>query len=508
MAKYQTGLIAKNKDLLKKKSWYNQRFDGCLNLIWMISEAEIKAERRKMKGGNFTSHICVFENHRADWYIDVVDMDRVTNLFLNKAKTESHFSQHLIKKWQADSNKFFRSVAALEKTDLKKIADRQLAKLYKDFSDIYDKTITSSSLIDGFALGSDEIIQTEINKILDQRGITKGRGEIFSVLTAPTHQSFINEAEIALLKLTLKIKGLRLKTISLTNPSVKKLLAKHAGNYFWIKNNYHDNHILTAADFLKEVKILLSSRINIEKEINRISGTPRKSRKAKQKLIKKLNLNFYLKNLLEISEDFTRWQDERKKRTFLFTNYASLLLGEIGRRYGYSLPEMKYLARAEVFELLSGRKFRHQELAERAKKMIIYQKGNHYEILSGLAANKVIKNILEKKDHSDIQDFRGLTASTGKARGRAKIVTSVKDIYKVQLGDILVAVMTRPDYIAGIKKAAALVTDEGGVTCHAAIIARELDIPCIIGTKFGTKILKDGDLIEVNANHGWIRKLK
>lgn len=87
-------------------------------------------------------------------------------------------------------------------------------------------------------------------------------------------------------------------------------------------------------------------------------------------------------------------------------------------------------------------------------------------------------------------------------------MTSVKEIDKVKTGDILVAVMTRPDYIMGIKKAAAIVTDEGGITCHAAIISRELGIPCIIGTKIGTKILKDGDLIEVNANHGWVRKVK
>ena len=68
--------------------------------------------------------------------------------------------------------------------------------------------------------------------------------------------------------------------------------------------------------------------------------------------------------------------------------------------------------------------------------------------------------------------------------------------------------MTRPDYIAGMKKAAAIVTNEGGITCHAAIVSRELGIPCIIGTKIATQVFKDGDLVEVNANHGWVRKIK
>lgn len=508
MAKYQVGLIAKNKALLKNKRWYNQRFDGCLNLIWMISEAEIQAESRKMLGGNFTSHICVFENHRVDWYIDLLDIQRVTKLFLRQAKAKPHFSRSLIKKWEADSRNFSRQTTKLDKLNLKKLSSQELAKLYQNFTKIYNQTITSSSLIDGFALGSDEIIQTEINKLLEARQIIKGRGEIFSILTAPTHQSFINEAELALLRLALKIKSFKTLVAALTQPAIKKLLAEQTKKYFWIKNNYHDNYVLSDRDFLKDIKALLASSLDIKNEISRIAGTPLKNKRAKQKLISKLKPTAYLKNLLEISEDFTDWQDQRKKRTFLFTNYASLLLEEIGRRSGHTLGQMKYLARAEVLELLAGREFKSSELEQRISQTFIYQKGNCYEILSGPAAAKMIADILVKTDHSAIQDFRGLTASIGQVRGRAKIVTSVKDIDKVKTGDILVAVMTRPDYIMGIKKAAAIVTDEGGITCHAAIISRELGIPCIIGTKIGTKILQDGDLIEVNANHGWVRKVQ
>ena len=105
----------------------------------------------------------------------------------------------------------------------------------------------------------------------------------------------------------------------------------------------------------------------------------------------------------------------------------------------------------------------------------------------------------------EVHDFRGLTASMGKAIGVVKVVKSVTEMGKVQQGDILVAVMTRPDYVPAMKKAAAIVTDEGGVTCHAAIVSRELGVPCIIGTKIATKILKDGMKVEVNANHGVVR---
>jgi len=68
--------------------------------------------------------------------------------------------------------------------------------------------------------------------------------------------------------------------------------------------------------------------------------------------------------------------------------------------------------------------------------------------------------------------------------------------------------MTDPRYVFAMKKAGAIVTDEGGITCHAAIVARELKKPCIIGTKIATKVLKGGDLVEVDAERGIVRILE
>ncbi len=88
------------------------------------------------------------------------------------------------------------------------------------------------------------------------------------------------------------------------------------------------------------------------------------------------------------------------------------------------------------------------------------------------------------------------------------MITTIKDAYKMEKGDVLVANMTRPEYVILMKKAKAIVTDEGGLTSHAAVISRELGIPCIIGTQIATKVLKDGDLVEVDADKGIVRKVK
>jgi len=79
---------------------------------------------------------------------------------------------------------------------------------------------------------------------------------------------------------------------------------------------------------------------------------------------------------------------------------------------------------------------------------------------------------------------------------------------KMNKGDIMVSHTTFPALVPAIKKAAALITDDGGITCHAAIVAREMKIPCVIGTKIATKVLKDGDKVEVDASKGIIKKVK
>jgi pyruvate, water dikinase len=96
----------------------------------------------------------------------------------------------------------------------------------------------------------------------------------------------------------------------------------------------------------------------------------------------------------------------------------------------------------------------------------------------------------------------GLGASPGVASGKVAIVDGVDDLEKCGQGDILVTVMTTPDMVPAMRRAAAIVTDEGGMTCHAAIVSRELGVPAVVGTKKATKLLKDGMMISIDGEKG------
>lgn len=90
----------------------------------------------------------------------------------------------------------------------------------------------------------------------------------------------------------------------------------------------------------------------------------------------------------------------------------------------------------------------------------------------------------------------------------AKIVLHVEELEKVSQGDVLVTQNTTLSFVVAMKKASAIVTDEGGITCHAAIVSRELGIPCVVGTKTASKTFKDEDVVEVDAAKGIVRKIK
>jgi len=99
---------------------------------------------------------------------------------------------------------------------------------------------------------------------------------------------------------------------------------------------------------------------------------------------------------------------------------------------------------------------------------------------------------------------RGLASSPGIGKGKVCILSSPKEMGKVQKGDVLVTEMTTPDFVPAMKKSCAIVTNSGGMTCHAAIVSREMGIPCIVGTKNATTVLKDGQFVTVDATRGMV----
>ncbi|MBZ9571221.1 phosphoenolpyruvate synthase [Methanobrevibacter sp. TMH8] len=99
---------------------------------------------------------------------------------------------------------------------------------------------------------------------------------------------------------------------------------------------------------------------------------------------------------------------------------------------------------------------------------------------------------------------RGLGASPGMASGSVKIIRKIDELDKIQDGDIMVTTMTTPDMVPAMKRSSGIITDEGGITCHAAIISRELGIPCVVGTGNATEVLKENSKVTIDGKKGLV----
>ncbi len=496
------------QQLLEKLSghqWYHQRFDGSPLFLSLVGGPETRKEPRKPKGTEADWRVCFYGHGKADWFLDQRDIDRGANIIVAMAKTSAHVSEELMAAWRDDEQKFEQYFLTFSHKTLNALSDKDLMKEFQTYYYLAANRFTSSSIIDHFALGTDQLLSDMLRKELALKGSESEFSTIFSGVTAPVHQSFINESEISLLRIASQVQLGAL----LPSPEIQHQITEHQKQYYWTNNNYVKAQVLTIEHFEQEIRNWLESGKNLEDQIQDIEGTPNRNKKTKNELFSRYQFSEHLRRLLIISENFTKWQDDRKRATYLSIDIGDRFLVEMARRRNIDPELLKYLiSDKELNAWFMQEAITEGELKKRFEKCVVIWEDHMQQVFTGNKVDIIHETMLPTKAHNEIQDVRGLVASTGKATGIARIIMSAEEVGKVGEGDILIAVMTRPDYVPAMKKAGAIVTDEGGITSHAAIVARELRVPCIIGTKLATKIFKDGEMVEVNANHNWVRKVQ
>lgn len=190
------------------------------------------------------------------------------------------------------------------------------------------------------------------------------------------------------------------------------------------------------------------------------------------------------------------------------------LLGEVARRMGAEKTDMLFYSYQEIDDyFVSGKKLLGEELQGRKENGYgIVIKHGELGLVTGkdniqqLIDNEGISEPFEKL--SSMLEFTGLAASRGTIKGKARVLEDAGRLSELQEGEILVTYMTTIEFTPAFRKVGGVVTDEGGMSSHAAIISREFKIPCVVGTKVATRVLQTGDEIEVDGNKGTVRVLK
>lgn len=214
-------------------------------------------------------------------------------------------------------------------------------------------------------------------------------------------------------------------------------------------------------------------------------------------------------------EDLGRLKIEGRKvlNAFIFKNgVIDNLLNSISLTLGIDYDDLHFMYERELISLFDKKGYDKDKIDMRKKTFGVSIIGNHY---SEMDPKEVITSLSVLYQVDESKPLKGMIANKGIARGKVAIAEMMADPEairkvheKMNKGDILVAHTTSPELMSLCHLASAIVTDQGGMLSHAAVISRELNKPCIVATENATLLLKDGDFVEVDANNGIVRKIK
>ena len=469
-----------------KENWYIQGFNG---LPIFLSHVGVSALRmKKPLGYEYTKIFLDLQDGYAEFGYLWDDLDRIWKIIRQKLAADPQYLAKLKRKYRQRITKHRKFFTDITETKLKKVSDQELIKKLQQGGDIATDSVNVSHIIEAIGVGLEKDFARRLKQAI---GNDQNYNKYFNILTAPTQPSFFAR------------ELLELSQLAKLGPVAKqKALQRHTQKYFWLSNSYARARELSNKYFTQRLK-------SLTKDNKEIWLDPTKEKK---RLIKKLNLDSELKNEIELIDFTTIWQDERKAIILKTIGYYNRVVKEVSRRTKIPVSQLYYLGINDVKNVATLNDVRdlERELHKRRRGVFFYMVDYEEYTLSG-HEYRIIREYREKIERQEEKTDReasGTVAMTGTAKGRVVVCKGLDSLKKVRPGDVIVASMTRPEFMPALKKAAAIVTDEGGVTCHAAVVARELDIPAVIGTKNATKIFQDGMMVEVQADQGIVREIK
>ena len=443
-----------------------------------FTEVNYKYFCQKFLGLNWSRSLFLFRNRQMLWLNEYAALRSTGQKVFVKYWLPSKSRNNIYKRWKEEIVKLERWHRYLDNIDLAKLTDKQFNQFWADYSHDYINFWIYGTVPELANYGADKYIEKELSKYIKDKTNLK---QVVQILTTPEKPSFYQEEEMAL--------------------ATSENLKKHQQKFYWLKNSYAGTQVLPLSFFVERKKEITS---NIKLETRQRLAETRRNKVA---VIKQYNLSKSIINIGQAISEGITVQDERKKYIFMALHYQDRLLVEVARRFDYSVDDLLNTWYWEIGEIIDGKDLRNILDNRRSGFGVNFYK--NCKILDENETKSFWQLYGEEKIVSQTE-VKGLVVSKGKGGkviGHARILLDPNQVGEFKVGEILLAPMTSPEYIFAMKKALAIVTDFGGLTCHAAIVSRELGIPCIVNTKTATKIFKDGDKVEVDANNGLVRKV-
>jgi len=498
-------------------------------------------------GRAYKQMVSIYRGYHLWFYFDKQDAFEIGEHLVNKFWSDLSFMEEVNNKIREFAIKMNKIITKVPESGLEKLSINKLWQYYQDHEDIHLDYYRYGWVPVASDMFGDNLTSRGKKMLLDIGVKADKVEEYLYILTQPDEVSMLKEEHDNLVKIGIEVqknpeqlklfkdlfykfkeedvKFFGLYTHSeeyeqkfsevvavlkskISNDIMEKLEA-HYQRYFYTKYIYTEEQgVYSFEHYLKELVRLVSGDNNLADTLAKEEKDRLAQIEERRKLINKLKLSS------EYQRFFTAWGDFMltkiiRRYSQLFALYkTSFFLEEIASRLGISLKELRFMRSAEIKKALFGEALDREEIKKRTSLSLYYTAKDVEVYYSGEQAEQIIKKYFENDNQQEVSELKGQCGCRGYVKGEVKIVNVVADMVKVKEGDVLVSISTQPDLVPAMKKAAAFVTDQGGVTSHAAIVAREMKKPCVIATKIATKILKDGDFVEVDADKGEVRIIK
>lgn len=497
-------------------SHYNKSFHAKVFTLFASSESEVHTFAHFSRV-HYAYCYAFMRRDEGQWFLDPNGIRRVRRWIVTGARHGMRHVLTMYRRWMVDWNSYTGRSRSLLSQDLRPLNDHDLLSEFSDYYYAYLKAGSVAYLADSFmSTGTHDWLEDMLRGALTGKRINGDAVEMVRLLTMPTHLSFALKEEKDLYAMA-RIFDRRFKrqlpsyeTVQRSFPDLSSRLRRHERSYYWVKNNYYNIEYLGGKKIYERLRRLIVSarrqRRSLDEEYRSRSSHVHRFRRDRRRLLNTLPLSRYYKNILEIARLFAKWKDVRKSGVYIGMHHFHRFLTEIGRRRGMSAYQLSHLVFYEIKELYNRPEVMLRLVRERQNGAFFALTPKGFYITGARAAKPFFKYFMTGKSTSSTM-VQGVAASPGVVRGKARIVLTTRQMTLFRRGEILIANQTTPEFVPIMKKANAIVTEQGGVTSHAAIVARELKKPCIIGTKIATKVLKDGDRVEVDATKGIVTKI-
>lgn len=417
-----------------------------------------------------------------------------TNVSVRKsyAKDGPRFFVSLLEKWDSFIEELETVALKISKTDYANKTTQELIAEFERLHSAYYKLSTALYAPIVIETLAEEILKKEI-----QQHEPAKIDEYYTILTASEKENEGTKELHSMLWMAIKQKQ---------GKDVSSDIKRHIKNFGWINTRGFIGDSWTEKEILERLNGL--AKEDAEDRLHKLENGLKLTKQETERVLKYIKADDELRKFVAVTKELVHFRTHRMDVYVKSGFLARPLFEEIAQRINMGLDDLFYLISSEIKDALEGGSNKIEEIKQRKKAygLILYK--DDITLLTGKELDEYKKKNLKEEIKEEINELSGTTACGGVVKGTVKVLAGKQEIGKVEKGDILVASMTTPDFVPAMERAAAFVTDEGGILCHAAIVSREMNKPCVIGTNIATKVLKDGDVVEVNADDAVVKIIK